>query len=114
MYISPDCCKAVNQARDNKAQIVAVGATVMRALETGVSTDGYLKEFSGWTNQFIYPPYEIHLPTAMLTNFNAPKSINLMCAATMGGTKNVMNAMNTAVKERYRFGCYGDALLIID
>ncbi len=114
MYISAECCDIVNQARDDNAQIVAVGATVMRALETGVSTDGYLKEFSGWTNEFIYPPYHIHLPTTMLTNFNAPKSINLMCAATMGGEKYVMNAMNVAVKEKYRFGCYGDALLIMD
>lgn len=114
MYITPECCDAVNAARDKRAQIVAVGASVMRALETGVSTDGYLKEFSGWTNKFIYPPFDIHLPTAMLTNFNAPKSINLMCAATMGGYKNVMNACKVAVKEKYRFGCYGDCLLIID
>lgn len=114
MYITQECCDIVNRAKDKNAQIIAVGASTMRAIEQGVSTDGYLKEFEGWTNKFLYPPFDIHLPTAMITNFNAPKSINLMCAVTMGGYDNVMNAYKVAIEQEYRFGPYGDALLIID
>jgi S-adenosylmethionine:tRNA ribosyltransferase-isomerase len=86
----------------------------MRVLETAVATDGHLKEFEGWTNKFIFPPYDFSIPTAMVTNFHMPYSTLLMLVAAYGGYDLIMKAYDEALKNDYRFGTYGDAMLIIE
>ncbi|MFA9371505.1 MAG: tRNA preQ1(34) S-adenosylmethionine ribosyltransferase-isomerase QueA [Labilibaculum antarcticum] len=103
----------VNSGKKKKKQICAVGTTVVRTLETSVSTLGTLKPFEGWTNKFIFPPYEFSVPTSMVTNFHLPLSTLLMMACAFGGFDRVMAAYQEAIKEKYRFGTYGDAMLII-
>ena len=85
----------------------------MRAIETSVSTGGHLKPFEGWTNKFIFPPYDFNIPNAMISNFHAPESTLLMMVAAFGGYDHVMNAYKVAIKEKYNFLAYGDAMLII-
>ena len=113
MFINADVTKTVNNAIDTGHQVCAVGTSVMRAIETAVSTDGHLKEFEGWTNKFIFPPYDFSVATSMITNFHMPLSTLLMMAASFGGYENVMNAYDVALDEGYRFGAYGDAMLIL-
>jgi S-adenosylmethionine:tRNA ribosyltransferase-isomerase len=91
-----------------------VGTTVLRTLESSVTTDGYLKPYSGWTNKFIFPPYDFSLANAMVSNFHMPLSTMLMLVCSYGGYELVMDAYNIALKEDYRFGTYGDAMLILD
>ncbi len=114
MYIDDEACDNINRAWDEEKKICAVGTSVLRAIETAVSTDGHLKPFEGWTSRFIFPPYEFHLPSALVTNFHMPLSTLLMMTSAFGGHEQIMNAYNLAVKEKYRFGAYGDAMLIID
>lgn len=103
----------VNAAKDRKKKVCVVGTTTMRAVESSVSTQGYLKPFKGWTNKFIFPPYEFSIPDAMITNFHMPESTLLMQVAAFGGYELIMKAYKEAVKEKYRFFTYGDAMLII-
>lgn len=103
----------VNRAKDYKSKICAVGTTVVRTLESSVSTTGYLKEFDGWTNKFIFPPYEFKVPDMMISNLHLPYSTLLMMVAAFGGYNLVFEAYDVAVKEKYRFGTYGDAMLIL-
>lgn len=114
MFVNADVVETVNAAKDSNNQICAVGTSVMRAIETAVSTDGHLKEFEGWTNKFIFPPYEFSLANAMVSNFHMPLSTMLMLVCSYGGYELVMEAYNVALKEDYRFGTYGDAMLILD
>ena len=104
----------VNRAKDKGKNVCAVGTTVMRAIESAVSTDGHLKEFEGWTNKFIFPPYEFTVANSMISNFHMPLSTLLMIVAAFGGYEQVMDAYHVALKEGYRFGTYGDAMLILD
>ena len=90
-----------------------MGTTVVRALETAVSTQGHVKPFEGWTNKFIFPPYEFKVADCMISNFHLPLSTLLMMVCAFGGYDHVMNAYNVAIKEKYNFGPYGDAMLII-
>ena len=103
----------VNSGKKKKKKICAVGTTVIRTLETSVSTLGTLKPYDGWTNKFIFPPYEFSIPDSMVTNFHLPLSTLLMMACAFGGFDLVMDAYQEAIKEKYRFGTYGDAMLII-
>jgi S-adenosylmethionine:tRNA ribosyltransferase-isomerase len=114
MFVEADACNIVNKAVDEGRRICAVGTTTMRVLETAVATDGHLKEFEGWTNKFIFPPYEFSIPTAMVTNFHMPYSTLLMLVAAYGGYDLIMKAYDEALKNDYRFGTYGDAMLIIE
>ena len=114
MYVNADACHIVNNAKDEGKNICAVGTTVMRTIETAVGTDGHLKEFDGWTNKFIFPPYDFAVANSMVTNFHLPLSTLLMLVAAYGGYDLVMEAYHTALKEDYRFGTYGDAMLILD
>ena len=114
MFVDAKACNIVNQAKDENRRVCAVGTTVMRAIETAVGTDGHLKEFEGWTNKFIFPPYDFWVANSMVTNFHMPLSTSLMLVAAYGGYDLVMEAYNTALKEDYRFGTYGDAMLILD
>jgi S-adenosylmethionine:tRNA ribosyltransferase-isomerase len=111
--IPSEAVEAINKAKDNKYRICAVGTTVVRALESSVSTEGYLKPFDGWTNKFIFPPYEFKVPNMLISNFHLPYSILLMMVAAFAGYELTFEAYRTAIKEKYRFGTYGDAMLII-
>ena len=114
MFVEADACRTVNRAVDNGRRVCAVGTTVMRTIETAVGTDGHLKEYEGWTNKFIFPPYDFSLATDMVTNFHMPYSTLLMLVAAYGGYELIMEAYDQALKEDYRFGTYGDAMLITD
>ena len=113
MHIAKKVVDTVNKAKDSNNQICAVGTSVMRAMETAVSTDGHLKEFEGWTNKFIFPPYDFSVATSMVTNFHMPLSTLLMMTASFGGYDLTMDTYQLALKEGYKFGAYGDAMLII-
>ncbi|MCG8575458.1 MAG: tRNA preQ1(34) S-adenosylmethionine ribosyltransferase-isomerase QueA [Flavobacteriales bacterium] len=103
----------VNNAKKNKRRVCAVGTTTMRALESSVSTDGLLKPYYGWTNKFIFPPYEFSIADSMITNFHTPQSTLLMMVSAFAGHDFIIKAYEEAVKEGYRFYSYGDAMLII-
>lgn len=111
--VNEDTANLVNSALDNKKRIISVGTTVMRAMESSVSANGRLKPNEGWTDKFIFPPYEFKICNALVTNFHMPESTLLMMACAFGGYDLVMKAYETAVKEDYRFFSYGDAMLII-
>jgi S-adenosylmethionine:tRNA ribosyltransferase-isomerase len=113
MRISAEVAASVNEAKDRGKRICAVGSSVMRAIESSVSTDGHLKEYDGWTNKFIFMPYEFNIANCMITNFHTPLSALLMLATTFGGYDLIMDAYNIAIKEGYRFCAYGDAMLIL-
>lgn len=113
MIVTDQAASVVNAAKDEKRQVCAVGTTVMRALETAVCTEGKIKPFDGWTNKFIFPPYDFTVATSMVNNLYAPYSQLLMLVAAFGGYDQVMHAYDVAVKEKYQFGAYGDAMLII-
>lgn len=113
IIVGPETVKIVNDAKDEKHKICAVGTTVVRTLESCVTTKGRLTEFDGWTNKFIFPPYDFSVPDAFISNFHLPYSTLLMMVAAFGGYEHVMEAYDVAVKEKYRFGTYGDAMLII-
>lgn len=114
MHINADACKIVNEAKLANHRVCAIGASVVKATETAVGTDGMLKEYDGWTNKFIFPPYDFGLADSMLVNFYHPCSTLLMETAAFGGYDLVMEAYDKAVKGGYHFGCFGDALLILN
>ena len=111
--IQNDSVNLVNAAKERKNNVCAVGTTVMRTLESSVSTDGFLKEFDGWTNKFIFPPYEFNVPNRMISNFHLPYSTLLMMVSAFAGYNQLMHAYEVAIKEKYKFGTYGDAMLIL-
>jgi S-adenosylmethionine:tRNA ribosyltransferase-isomerase len=113
MWIPEKTVQSVNLALAGKKKVCAVGTTSMRALETSVSTSNTLKPFEGWTNKFIFPPYDFSIANCMITNFHMPESTLLMMVCAFGGFDLVMEAYKTAVKEKYRFLSYGDAMLIL-
>jgi S-adenosylmethionine:tRNA ribosyltransferase-isomerase len=103
----------INSALNDKRRICAVGTTVMRAVESSVSSSGTLNEFEGWTNKFIFPPYDFSIANCMVTNFHTPKSTLLMMVSAFAGHDFIMRAYEEAVKEGYKFYSYGDAMLIL-
>jgi S-adenosylmethionine:tRNA ribosyltransferase-isomerase len=110
----PDSTAAiVNKAIDKKRRVCAVGTTSMRAVETSVSTTGHLNPFRGWTNKFIFPPYDFSVANCMITNFHTPESTLIMMVSAFGGYDLIMKAYKEAIKEKYRFYSYGDAMLIL-
>jgi S-adenosylmethionine:tRNA ribosyltransferase-isomerase len=111
--IPSDAVNIVNAAKDRNTRICAVGTTSMRSIESGVSATGHLKEAEGWTNKFIYPPYDFSIANAMITNFHLPKSSLLIMICAFGGQELILDAYNVAVKEGYRFFSYGDAMMIV-
>ncbi|MCB0640242.1 MAG: tRNA preQ1(34) S-adenosylmethionine ribosyltransferase-isomerase QueA [Phaeodactylibacter sp.] len=111
--ISPTSAETVNETKKGKNRICAVGTTSMRAIESAVSAEGMLKIAEGWTNLFIYPPYDFHIADSMVTNFHLPKSSLLIMICAFGGYDLVMEAYQEAIKEKYRFFSYGDAMLIL-
>jgi S-adenosylmethionine:tRNA ribosyltransferase-isomerase len=111
--ISQKTADIVNHANEEKRRVCAVGTTSMRAIESAVSANGMLKEANGWTNKFIFPPYDFSIANSMITNFHIPESTLLMMTSAFGGYEYVRHAYAVAVKEKYRFYSYGDAMLII-
>ena len=114
MFITREACEQVNSAKMKGHRICAVGTSVVKATESSVGTDGMLKPFEGWTNKFIFPPYDFGLADNMIANFYQPYSTLLMEAAAFGGYDLVMEAYDLAVKHGFMFGCYGDAMLILN
>ena len=112
-WINQKTADRVNEAKENKKRVCAVGTTVMRAIESSVSTYGMLKPYEGWTNKYIFPPYKFRIANTMITNFHTPESTLLMMTAAFGGYDLVMEAYKQAIKEKYRFFAYGDAMLIL-
>jgi len=113
IIITPESTKIVNLSKENGHKVCAVGTTTMRTLESSVSTQGYLKPFEGWTNKFIFPPYEFSVADSMVSNFHLPLTTLVMMVAAFAGYDRLMDAYQVAIKEKYRFGTYGDAMLII-
>jgi S-adenosylmethionine:tRNA ribosyltransferase-isomerase len=114
IFISQQVVDAVDKAHAGEHRICAVGTEVMRALEHVVGTNGQIKAYDGWTNKFIYAPYDFTVASSFLVNFYMPQSTQLIMVATFGGYEPVMKAYKEAVKEGYRFGDYGDAMLILN
>jgi S-adenosylmethionine:tRNA ribosyltransferase-isomerase len=113
IIIDGPATQTINTALKEKRRICAVGTTVMRSIESSVSSSGTLNEFSGWTNKFIFPPYDFSIANCMITNFHTPKSTLLMMTSAFGGYDFVKKAYEEAVKEKYKFYSYGDAMLIL-
>ena len=113
MFIKQETCDIVNRAKENKKRICAVGTTSMRALESSVSSSYTLNPFEGWTNKFIFAPYEFSLANCMITNFHMPKSTLMMMISAFCGHDLMLKAYEEAVKEKYRLYSYGDAMLIL-
>ena len=113
MLIEPDTAKMINDAKDHGNNVFCVGTTTMKALESSVYTTGHVKVYEGWTNKFIFPPYNFQVANAMITNFHPSQSSMLMMVAAFGGYEFVMKAYKEAIAEKYRFLTYGDAMLII-
>ena len=113
MTIEEDAVRIINGAKTRKRRVCAVGTTVMRALESAVSSNRTLNTFDGWTNKYIHPPHEFSIANCMITNFHTPKSTLLMMVAAFADYDFVMKAYDEAIKEKYNFYSYGDAMLII-
>jgi len=114
MFVTKEACDIVNETKLAGRRVCVVGTSVARATETAVGTDGLLKEYEGWTNKFIFPPYEYSMANAMIANFYHPESTMMMSECSFGGYDLVYEAYKKAVRNGYKFGCYGDALLILD
>lgn len=114
LFVIPEeTSRMVNDAKRNKKRVVAVGTSTMRALESSVSAGKMLNPNEGWTDRFIYPPFDFNIANAFLTNFHPPKSTILMLAAAFMGYDFLKQCYEEAVKEKYRFYCFGDALLVL-
>lgn len=113
VFIGPKTVEQINTALKNRKRICAVGTTAMRAVESAVSSSSTLNEIDGWTNKFIFPPYEFSIANSMITNFHTPKSTLLMMASAFAGHDFIKRAYDEAIKEKYKFYSYGDAMLII-
>jgi len=113
IFITQPAVDVINRGINEKRRVCAVGTTAMRTVESSVSSNGMLNEYSGWTNKFIFPPYEFSIANCMITNFHTPKSTLLMMVSAFAGHDFMKRAYEEAVKEKYRFYTYGDAMLII-
>ncbi len=113
IIVTEQAANIVNRSKENGHKVCAVGTTTMRTLESSVSTQGYLKPFEGWTNKFIFPPYEFSVADSMVSNFHLPLTTLVMMVAAFAGYDRLMDDYKVAIKEKYRFGTYGDAMLIL-
>lgn len=113
MFIDQRAADIVNNSKETKHNVISVGTTSMRAIESSVSTEGLLKPYAGWTNKFIYPPYDFRVANALVTNFHMPMSTLMIMVSAFAGHDFLIEAYKEAVKEKYRFFTYGDAMLII-
>ena len=113
MYVGQDTCDIVNKAVLEGRHVCAVGVTTMKALESSVTIPGKISPYEGWSNKFIFPPYHFSIADRFITNFHPSMSSMFIMASTFGGPELIMRAYQTAIKEKYRFGIYGDAMLIL-
>ncbi|NTW25688.1 MAG: tRNA preQ1(34) S-adenosylmethionine ribosyltransferase-isomerase QueA [Lentimicrobium sp.] len=113
LLIEEAAAEIVNKAKENRKQVCVVGTTTMKAVETSVAISGMLKPYKGWSNKFIFPPYEFSIPTSMITNFHLPLSPMLMMTAAFADFDFLMKAYKEAINEKYKFFTYGDAMLIL-
>ncbi len=114
MEITDAAAESINRSHIAGHKICAVGTSVLRAMESAVGMNGCVKSYEGWTNKFLFPPYEVTTASALVTTFHMSQSIMLMATAAFGGYEHTMRAYQEAINHRYRFGAYGDALLIVD
>ena len=113
IFIIEQVATTVNKAKDENRNICAVGTTVLKALESSVNTHGYLKPYDGWISKFIFPPYDVILPKSLITNFHMPKSSIMIAVSGFTGFQELKNIYDIAIKEKYKFGTYGDAMLVM-
>ncbi|MBP5645630.1 MAG: tRNA preQ1(34) S-adenosylmethionine ribosyltransferase-isomerase QueA [Bacteroidales bacterium] len=113
MHISQSVCDTIMKAKADGKKLCVVGTTTMRALESAVTIPGKISAYDGWTNRFIFPPYHFSLPDMMVTNFHHPRSSHFIMASTFGGPELIMKAYELAIREKYKFSTYGDAMLIV-
>jgi len=113
MIITEEAANIINTAKQKRKRVCAVGITTMKALESSIYDNGYVKYFEGWTNKFIFPPYTFSAANAFITNFHPPLSSMFMMASAFGGNDLIMKAYKIAIEEKYRFLTYGDAMLIL-
>ncbi|TXI82963.1 MAG: tRNA preQ1(34) S-adenosylmethionine ribosyltransferase-isomerase QueA [Crocinitomicaceae bacterium] len=113
VIVPEKCAEIVNNAKRNKKRVCAIGTTSMRSIESSVSTDGMLKAYDGWTNKFIFPPYDFSIADSMVTNFHTPLSTLLMMISAFCGHELMMEAYKQAIENKYKFYSYGDAMLIL-
>jgi S-adenosylmethionine:tRNA ribosyltransferase-isomerase len=106
-------CKIVNKAKEEGRRVCSIGTTTMRALESSYTSQKFLKPGRGWTNNFIYPPYDFNVANAMVTNFHLPKSSLLILTCAFAGYDLIMDAYKKAIKDKYSFSTYGDAMLVL-
>jgi len=114
MSVSQELVDMVNHAKDCGKQVCAVGTSTLRGIASSVSMGGHMKTYTGWTNKFIFPPYDFTVSTALVTGFHLPYSTMLMMVCAFGGYQLIMKAYQEAMEQGYKFGAYGDAMLIID
>jgi S-adenosylmethionine:tRNA ribosyltransferase-isomerase len=114
MSVGQELVDMVNKAKDDGKQVCAVGTSTLRGIASAVSMGGHMKTYTGWTNKFIFPPYDFTVATALITGFHLPYSTMLMMVCAFGGYQTIMKAYEEAIKEGYGFGAYGDAMLVID
>ena len=113
MIINEECCNLINNAKQNGHKVCCVGTTSMKAIETAVTIPGKVSPYEGWSNKFLFPPYHFSIADMMVTNFHHPKSSMFIMVAAFAGLEFLQHAYVTAIKEKYRFSTYGDAMLII-
>jgi S-adenosylmethionine:tRNA ribosyltransferase-isomerase len=111
--ISAEAAHAINRVIDNRRNVVVVGTSTCRALESSVTSDGHLKPSKGWTDKFLFPPYDFKIADKLITNFHLPESTLLMLVSAFAGHDFVMRAYKKGIKEGYRFYSYGDAMFIL-
>ena len=113
MHITQEVCNNIMKCKANGHKLCVVGTTTMRALESSITIPGKISAYDGWTNKFIFPPYHFTLPDMMVTNFHHPRSSHFIMASTFGGPELIMKAYELAIREKYKFSTYGDAMLIV-
>lgn len=113
MVVDGDLVDIVNAAKDRESKVCAVGTSVLRGIASAVCMHGHIMTYEGWTNKFIFPPYDFTVCDALVSNFHMPLSTMLMMVAAFGGYEHVLNAYDVAIKEKYAFGAYGDAMLVL-
>ena len=111
-YMPKETAELINQTKKNGGRVICVGTTSCRTVESVATIYGEIKEAEGWTSIFIYPGYEFKCLDALITNFHLPESTLIMLVSALAGYENTMNAYETAVKEKYRFFSFGDAMFI--
>jgi S-adenosylmethionine:tRNA ribosyltransferase-isomerase len=113
LLVDEKCARIVNKAKDHKKNVCAVGTTSMKAIESSLTISGRMKPYEGWTNKFIFPPYQCSLADSMVTNLHMPMSSMMMMVAAFAGYDFLMKAYKEAIKEKYKFFTYGDAMLVL-